>query len=235
MCGISRFLQLQRRLDRGGAHQVGQVQLLRDAHARAVELAHDVCVVTVTVLVAKDEVRGPDEGQGLALQPQGVHHLVDVAHPLLHHLGKLLVVGLELGVGSAGLQGGGQAALGGLLVHNLDALGPDHQAADLALHNARAEALVHQLAAGRLTALEVLAGAGAGPGAALGVAPVHAKLEELADGVLLDVVVVGLSEHQHLVVAQQPVAERLAVVAVLQLDDPDALTLIHKRTQTPHG
>jgi len=99
----------------------------------------------------------------------------------------------------------------------------DHVVAQLPLNDAGAEALVHELTAGRLAALEVLAHALGRPRARLGRAAVDAELEELGHGVLLGVVVICLHEVEHLVVRARAVAVGAAVLARLELDDPDAL------------
>ena len=69
--------------------------------------------------------------------------------------------------------------------------GTDHHETSLALVNAGQEALVDHLATGLPTALEVLTGALGNPFARLVVAAIHTKLNELCNGVLLDVVVAG--------------------------------------------
>mmetsp|Transcript_2472 Transcript_2472/g.6457 ORF Transcript_2472/g.6457 Transcript_2472/m.6457 type:complete len:328 (+) Transcript_2472:570-1553(+) len=99
-----------------------------------------------------------------------------------------------------------------------------HEHAHLALGDARQQALVDELATRLLAALEVLAREGRLPRARLGSRAVHAELDELLDGVVLDVVVVHLHQLELVVVVEHGVPVVLAVVLALQPDEPDALT-----------
>ena len=91
-------------------------------------------------------------------------------------------------------------------------------------HDTWTEALIHKLATCVFAALQVLAHALGGPFSGLIVAATYAELDELCHGMLLLVVVVGLHQGQLLAILAAALAVLLAVVAVLQLDDPDALT-----------
>mmetsp|Transcript_66579 Transcript_66579/g.192865 ORF Transcript_66579/g.192865 Transcript_66579/m.192865 type:complete len:427 (+) Transcript_66579:60-1340(+) len=201
-------------------------EALRDTHARAIELTDDPLLLFGRSALRRreDEVRGPPERDRLLREAQRRHDLLEIL------LQELVRQGLELGllravvrVDGPGTADGGDAALLRLLVDDADELVHDQIVAQLAFDDARAEALVDELAAGRLAALQVLAFADRRPSAGLGGAPILAKLEELADGVRLGVVVARLHELQDLVVGAGAVAVVLAIVPRLQLDDPDAL------------
>merc|ERR1719443_2424072 len=188
-----------------------------------------------------NEVTGPPERDRLVRQAERGHDLVDVVREeLLRQVRELGLVRTVVGVDRARAADRGDAALLRLLVDDPDELRPDHVVAELTLHDARAEALVHELSAGCLAALQVLACSLGGPRARRIRASVDAPLDELRNGVLLGVVVVRFHQGQHLAVLTTALAESRAVVALLQLDDPDALSrgpavlLDHARLES-HG
>ena len=69
---------------------------------------------------------------------------------------------------------------------------------------------------------EVLASSLRGPFARLVSAAIGAELDELGDGMLLDLVVVRLFQNEDLVVAGRTVAVVGAILVGLQLNDPDS-------------
>jgi len=198
-----------------------------NAHARAVELAHNPLLVLRRCARrgGVDEVSCPPKRNGFGLQSQVGHHLREVqGKVVLRERGKFLLLRPIEGVDGARATDCGDAALLGLLVDDAHEGVADHVVAQLAFHDARAEALVDELAAGCLAALEVPASPLGGPIPRLAGATADAELDELAHGVLLGVVVVCLHEIEELVVGARALAIALAVVASLELDDPDALT-----------
>merc|ERR1719401_512608 len=110
----------------------------------------------------------------------------------------------------------------GFFVNNANKLIADQVIAELAFHDARAEALVHELAASRLPSLQILANTLRGPLARLAGAAADAEFDELAHSMLLAVVVIGLHQVEHLVIRARPLAKSLAILTRFQLDDPDA-------------
>merc|ERR1719379_100563 len=201
-------------------------QALRDTDARAVELADDPLLFSRRRALRRreDKVTRPPQRNRLVRQAERGHDLVDVVRQeLLRQVLEQRLVRPVVRVDRPGATNGRDAALLRLLVDDAHQLGPDHVVAELALHDARAEALVHELAAGRLAALQVLALALRVPGAGLVRATVDAPLDELRDRLLLGVVVVRLHQRQDLTVLGGTLAESRAVVARLQLDDPDPL------------
>mmetsp|Transcript_102000 Transcript_102000/g.266219 ORF Transcript_102000/g.266219 Transcript_102000/m.266219 type:complete len:380 (+) Transcript_102000:137-1276(+) len=201
-------------------------QALRDAHARAIELANDPLLVLrgCARRGRVDEVRSPPQRNRLFAKTKRRHDLRKIGrHEALRQARKLLLTGAEIRVNRARAAHCGDAALLGLLVDDADE-GVDHTVvAELALHNAWAEALVHELTSGRLATLEVLADALGGPLAGLVAAAMHAELDELCDRVLFRMVVVGLHHVQDVVVVAARLPVLLAIITGLQLDDPDAL------------
>ena len=176
------------------------MQLLRDAHARAVELAHEVRVVAVSVLLAEDEVRRPDERQRRALHADRGHDRRQIRLEALHHRLELRIVRSVAHIRSARRERRGDAALGGLLVDDLRRRVVDHVHAQLALDDTRQEALVNQLA---ILANDVLL----------------AERHEIVDRLLLLVVVHSLLQ------VEDRRSGHLALLAILDLAHPDALTL----------
>mmetsp|Transcript_67028 Transcript_67028/g.145713 ORF Transcript_67028/g.145713 Transcript_67028/m.145713 type:complete len:566 (-) Transcript_67028:48-1745(-) len=220
-----------RDVEEGGVGRVGLAvgrQALGDAHAGAVELADDPLVHGAGSArgsrVGVDEVGGPPERQRLVGQLQVRHEAGNVLLREVRHDRRVLRrVRLVEGVDGTSAAHRGDAAILWLLVDDASAGVADHVESDLSLDDARAEALVHELASGLLASLQVLARADGVPGARLLGAAVDAELQELSHGVGLGMVVAGLHQLQDLVVAAAAVPEVLAVVARLQLDDPDAL------------
>jgi len=197
-----------------------------NAHARAVELAHNPLLVLRRCARrgGVDEVSCPPKRNGFGLQSQVGHHLREVqGKVVLRERGKFLLLRPIEGVDGARATDCGDAALLGLLVDDAHKLIAHKVVSELPLHDPGAEALVHQLSTSSLAALEVLAGALGSPLAGLTCSAVHTELNELAHGVLLGVIVVGLHQVQFFVVRAHPLPVGLAVLIRLQLDDPNAL------------
>merc|ERR550514_556655 len=215
-------------------------QALRNTDARAVELADDPLLFRRRRALRRreDEVTGPPKRDRLVRQAERGHDLVDVVRQeLLRQVREQRLVRTVIRVDRSGAADCRDAALLRLLVDDPDELRPDHVVPELTLNDARAEALVHDLPTGRLAALQVLALALGDPGAGLVRATGDAPLDELRHRVLLGVVVVRLHQVKHLGVLTGPLAESLAVVARLELDDPDtfagrpAVLLDHARLE----
>mmetsp|Transcript_59265 Transcript_59265/g.183716 ORF Transcript_59265/g.183716 Transcript_59265/m.183716 type:complete len:558 (-) Transcript_59265:419-2092(-) len=201
-------------------------EALGDAHAGAVELAHDPLLLLCGRAYGRceDEVRGPPERDGFAGKAERRHDLGEVpGEEVVREVLELGLLRRVEGVHGASPANGRDAALLGLLVDDAHEGVADHVVAQLAFHDARAEALVDELAAGCLAALEVPASPFGGPIPRLAGATADAELDELAHGVFLGVVVVGLHHVELVIVRTALFAERLAILARLQLDDPDAL------------
>merc|ERR1719159_2222497 len=201
-------------------------QALRDTDARAVELADDPLLFSRRRALRRreDKVTRPPQRNRLVRQAERGHDLVDVVRQeLLRQVLEQRLVRPVVRVDRPGATDGRDAALLRLLVDDAHKLGTDHVVPELTLNDARAETLVHELPAGRLAALQVLALALRGPSAGLVRASGDAPLDEFRDGVLLGVVVVRLHQREHLSIFATPLAVRRAVVTLLQLDDPDAL------------
>merc|ERR1719197_1635670 len=221
-------LVLRRDVGPAGGRLVGRdapSEALGDADARAVELADDPLLLLGWRANGRreDEVGGPPEGDRL-VEPERRHHQVDVLDEEVG--GQVLELGLVRpveGVHRARAADSRNAALLRLLVDDADQLLADAVVAELALDDARAEALVDEHATRLLAALEVLADALGRPLARLVGAALGAELDELGDGVLLGMVVVRLHQLEHLAVLARALAVGGAVVAGLELDDPDAL------------
>mmetsp|Transcript_32206 Transcript_32206/g.72656 ORF Transcript_32206/g.72656 Transcript_32206/m.72656 type:complete len:490 (-) Transcript_32206:43-1512(-) len=232
-------------LDGLDAHQVGQlarleVVLIRhvgerllatadglehgDADARAVELADRVLVRAVIGRV-RDQISRPHDRERLALQAKRGHDLRQVLHEqLVLQIGVLGLVGTVKSVRRAGAQHRRDATLRWLLVDQLEARRPRRQHAHLALHDARAEALVDHLTTRLLAARQVRTRTLRRPRVALAArTAVDAPLDELAHGVELLVVVVGLHHVEHVAIFERRVTVVGAVLLFLELDDPDAL------------
>mmetsp|Transcript_88518 Transcript_88518/g.173100 ORF Transcript_88518/g.173100 Transcript_88518/m.173100 type:complete len:526 (+) Transcript_88518:60-1637(+) len=201
-------------------------EALRDTHARAIELTDDPLLLFGRSALRRreDEVRGPPERDRLLREAQRRHDLLEIL------LQELVRQGLELGllravvrVDGPGTADGGDAALLRLLVDDADELVDDEVVTELALDDARAKALVHEHAPGRFAALKVLPDALGCPCSRLARPPIHAELDELSDGVLLGVVVVCLHELQHIAVLARGLTVLFAILAVLQLHDPNSL------------
>mmetsp|Transcript_17844 Transcript_17844/g.47181 ORF Transcript_17844/g.47181 Transcript_17844/m.47181 type:complete len:388 (+) Transcript_17844:634-1797(+) len=202
-------------------------EALGDADARAVELAHDPLLLLrrSALFGRQDEIRGPPQRDRLVGEPEGWHHLREVLlQEILRQGRELRLLGPVERVDRAGPPHGGDAALLRLLVDDAQQSVADHVVPELPFDDARAEALVHQLAALGLPSLEVLALALGGPGARRRGLAVRAEFDELRDGVLLFVVVVGLHQVQLLAVVAALLPESAAVLAGLELDDPNALS-----------
>mmetsp|Transcript_30822 Transcript_30822/g.77215 ORF Transcript_30822/g.77215 Transcript_30822/m.77215 type:complete len:296 (-) Transcript_30822:423-1310(-) len=186
--------------DGGVRHLWGEVQLLRDAHTAAVELAHQVCIHT-GLLLPQDKVRCPDQRQRLPLHLKSRHEQSQIlVDEVVHQSLELRRVRLVCHILCTRAQGGRDAALRRLLVHNLRRRVVDHVHAQLPLHNARQKALVNQLP---VVPLYVLL----------------AECQKLVHRHLLLVVV-----HRLLQVQQGGAGDR-PVLPLLHLDHPDALAL----------
>mmetsp|Transcript_99561 Transcript_99561/g.290666 ORF Transcript_99561/g.290666 Transcript_99561/m.290666 type:complete len:321 (+) Transcript_99561:71-1033(+) len=154
-------------------------QALGDAHARAVELAHDPPLLRRgrARRGREDEVGRPPQRDGLAGQVQRGHDLGQVPlQEVGRELGKLRLLWPVEGVDRAGPTHGRNASLLGLLVDDADKRIAHHVVAQLSLHNAGTEALVHKLATGSLPAFEVLAHSLGCPIPRLCIAPIDAEL-----------------------------------------------------------
>merc|ERR1719478_522023 len=133
---------------------------LRDADARAVELADDPLLLLRRRALRRceDEVTGPPERNRLIRQAECGHDLVDVVRQeLRRQVRELRFLRTVVRVDRPGAADRRDATLLRLLVDDPDKLRPDHVVPELTLDDARAEALVHDLPAGRLAALQVLA------------------------------------------------------------------------------
>merc|ERR1719231_463218 len=116
-----------------------------------------------------DEVAGPPQRDRLVAEAERRHHLGQVlGEEVLGELCEERLLRAVVRVDGAGASDGRDAASLGLLVDDADELGARQVIAQLALDNARAEALVDEHAARFLAALEVLALALGGPRARLG-------------------------------------------------------------------
>mmetsp|Transcript_97199 Transcript_97199/g.274072 ORF Transcript_97199/g.274072 Transcript_97199/m.274072 type:complete len:369 (+) Transcript_97199:138-1244(+) len=203
-------------------------QALRDAHARAIELANDPLVDGArrarSARVRVNEVRGPPQGQWLVVQIQVSHERGEVlARKVCHQVLKLRGIRCVVGVDRPGAANCGDAARLWLLVDDARASVADHVHAQLALNDTRAEALVHQLTACLLTALQVFARADGVPLPGLAGAAVDAELQELSHGVRLGMIVTRLHHLQLFVGRAAAVPKVFAIITGLQLDDPNAL------------
>mmetsp|Transcript_93890 Transcript_93890/g.287285 ORF Transcript_93890/g.287285 Transcript_93890/m.287285 type:complete len:557 (-) Transcript_93890:164-1834(-) len=151
--------------------------------------------------------------------------LLDVGCELTHAkllIGDDTIVVIEiLGAGAAD---GGHTAGSGHLVDDAEANRVHHVESQLAFKDAAGKALIRQLTASCLTALEVLPRALARPlpGSLTFVSAVDAPSNELRDGVLFNMVVVRLHQNQLIAVFDTGIPELLAIVTLLQVDDPDA-------------
>ena len=173
------------------------------------------------MVVDRDEIGGPEQRRCRLRKAKRLEVDGGLGLELLLHVGvrETRLTGLvDRGLGLAANTADADIVL------NTVELKTDHLEASLALVNAGQEALVDHQATGLPAALEVLTGALRKSRCPTVVAAVDAELAELCDGVLLNVVVVGLLQDEHLVVGCDLVAVVLAVVARLKLDDPDALT-----------
>mmetsp|Transcript_44388 Transcript_44388/g.91767 ORF Transcript_44388/g.91767 Transcript_44388/m.91767 type:complete len:329 (-) Transcript_44388:26-1012(-) len=191
-------------------------QTLRDTNARAVELTDNPFLVLGfrALRGGVDEVRRPPQWDGLLSQAECWHDLRQVVlEEVVGQVLETLLLGAVVSVDRAGAADGADAAFLWLLVDDADKRVTHHVVAQLAFDNSRAETLVHQLTAGLLATLQILADALGSPGTTFASAAAHAELDELSDGVLFRVVVVGLHEVQHLVVTARALAIGLAVVS----------------------
>jgi len=109
------------------------------------------------------------------------------------------------------------------VVLHAEALPADHHETRLALTDTWGKALVDHLTTSLHTTLEVLACALRHPRARLAGAPILAPLNELPNGVLLDVIVVRLLADKHFIHSCHAVTEIGAIVPALQVNDPNAL------------
>mmetsp|Transcript_122896 Transcript_122896/g.348351 ORF Transcript_122896/g.348351 Transcript_122896/m.348351 type:complete len:211 (-) Transcript_122896:441-1073(-) len=144
---------------RGVVLAVGR-QALRDADAGAVELADDPLLLLAGRALGgrQDEVGGPPQRNWLLGEVKCWHHLVQVAlQEVLRQGHELRLLWAVIRVDGAGAADGGDAPLFRLLVDDADERVHDAVVAQLALHDARAEPLIHELAARRLASLQVLA------------------------------------------------------------------------------
>mmetsp|Transcript_42040 Transcript_42040/g.76050 ORF Transcript_42040/g.76050 Transcript_42040/m.76050 type:complete len:227 (-) Transcript_42040:957-1637(-) len=148
----------------------------RDADAGAVELANHKVRLAIRAVgallgVLRDEVAGPQQWQRLATESERRHDdrdvLLNELHLQVHELGLVrcvldalqrrgwlwawLVEGHDVVAANSG------QAVDRKLVNDLEKPVADHLHADLALLDAREEALVHELATCLLATLEVLA------------------------------------------------------------------------------
>mmetsp|Transcript_11678 Transcript_11678/g.18792 ORF Transcript_11678/g.18792 Transcript_11678/m.18792 type:complete len:315 (+) Transcript_11678:54-998(+) len=191
-------------------------------NTRAVELTYDVYRGAVRA-VGGDEVASPDEGQGLVTQLERIHEEGDV---VVDELGLQVRVlrGVRLEEsGDVDSAHGREATLHGLLVNDLEQSVLHHEHAHLALRDAGEEALVHKLASSFLSTLEILPREDGLPLAGGAAGAVDAKLDELAHGVVLGVVVVHLHQLDLVAVLKNNVSKVGAVVLAIQPAQPDAL------------
>merc|ERR1719258_1014569 len=146
--GVRRVLVAERR------------QALRDADARAVELAHNPLLLRRRRARRRrvDEVRRPPERDRLIGQPKSRHDLGHVLpeEPARQIREQRLLRPVER-VDRTRAAHCRDAALLRLLVDDPDQLRAHAVVTKLTFDNARAEALVYELATGRLAALQVLA------------------------------------------------------------------------------
>merc|ERR1719296_305465 len=195
------------------------VEEASEAQAGAVELADDQRGL---VIRNRNEIGSPEQRQLVLGQAQRLQVDGNLILQLLLDISVWEVSSIRLE--NRGL---------GLATHTTDVdivldpvqLRADHHEASLALVDARKEALIHHLTTCLDTTLEVLACALGCPRARLVRPAIDAELDELCHGVLLDVVVVGLLQDQHLIVSGHAIAEVRTILAlVLELDDPNSLT-----------
>jgi len=100
---------------------------------------------------------------------------------------------------------------------------PHHEETNFTLRDAGKETLVHQLASSLLATLEILARESGSPFAGFGGRSVHAEFEELANSMVLDVVVVHFHELDLVAIQEGCIPKVLAVGLILQPAQPDSL------------
>mmetsp|Transcript_84386 Transcript_84386/g.217327 ORF Transcript_84386/g.217327 Transcript_84386/m.217327 type:complete len:295 (-) Transcript_84386:103-987(-) len=146
----------------GGVILAEGCQALGDADAGAVELAHDPLLLLRRRALRgrKDEVRRPPKRDRLLRKAKARHHMrqVPLQEVRRQALEQRLLRTIE-GVDGASATHRRDATILRLLVDDAHERVADHVVPQLALHDARAEALVHKQASSLLAALKVLAGA----------------------------------------------------------------------------
>mmetsp|Transcript_54887 Transcript_54887/g.124068 ORF Transcript_54887/g.124068 Transcript_54887/m.124068 type:complete len:306 (+) Transcript_54887:51-968(+) len=194
----------------------------RDADARAIELADNkvrLAIRTVRALlgVLRDEVTSPQKREWLVAKAEGGHDRRDVlvdelilqpdiiwnvggVRDAVNRRGRLrarLIEGHDIVATNSG------QATHRLLVNDLEKPIAHHLHANLAFLNAREEALVNKLATGLFATLEILAWESRLPLTRCGARAVHTEGQELAERVVLNVIVVHLHELEHVVVFKE--------------------------------
>ena len=198
-----------------------------DAHAGAIELPHNPLLLLSwgSYWRGKDEVSSPPKWNWLRCQVQGRHHmgqvcLQEVFRQTLEEWFLWSVEGVD-GTGSANCR---DSSLLRFLVNDPDQGVADQIVAQLALHNTWTKTLVHKLATCFFATFQVLSDTFWGPFTGLVCSATHAELDEFSHSVFLLIIVVGLHEHQLLIILARPVTIVSAIVLSFQLDDPNALT-----------
>mmetsp|Transcript_41752 Transcript_41752/g.85089 ORF Transcript_41752/g.85089 Transcript_41752/m.85089 type:complete len:249 (-) Transcript_41752:5-751(-) len=202
-------------------------QAAADPNAGAVELTNDPLLILRFSSRWRriDEVSGPPQRQRLICQLKRWHDVLQVLlQEVVGESGKEWFLWTIIGVDGTSSTNCGDSSLLGLLVNDANQSISHQVVSELTFHNTRAETLIHKLAAGLLATLQVLANTLGCPFTGLGSSAVHAEFDKLTHGVFFLVVVIGLHQQKLLTILAGSLAIRSAVVALLELDNPDSFT-----------